>query len=49
MEETKICSNRQGHVTVMAGVCQYMVKTFKTLLQNQVTEGLETLHGVLGT
>ena len=46
MDETKIYSNRQGHMTNMATTPVYGKNL---LLQNQLTNGLETWYVALGT
>ena len=44
VEETKICSNRPGHMTNMAPH-SYMVKTFEHFLhQNQLIDGVQTYY-----
>ena len=46
---TKVCSNGPGHMTKMAAMPPYMVKTLKNLLlRNQKADDLETWYTALG-
>ena len=46
---TKGCSNGPGHMTKMAAMPIYMVKTLKILLlRNQKADDLETWYAALG-
>ena len=46
---TKVCSNGPGHMTRMAAMPIYMVKTYKNLLRNQKADDLGTWYTALGT
>ena len=45
----KICKHDPGHMTKMAAMAIYMVKTFKNLLQNRRADFHETWYVASGT